>query len=178
MSGEAGSKLEASGLETCARCGVLGTDRRTLWMACFYAMNELGIPFEQVGIHGVVLRHEGFEPKTNIPRFSSVPYRDEFEQTAHTRQLFALRVCKGCRGEWMGAIKAWFRGPPGDAARWNDDASTHGADDGLPDLISETERLRAELTSLEQRVAAVRGAALQERARREAEDSTAPSYGK
>ena len=33
--------------EKCHRCGSVGEDRRTLWMACFYAMSELGIPFER-----------------------------------------------------------------------------------------------------------------------------------
>lgn len=32
--------------ETCQRCGDDGDDRRTLWMACLYEMNELGLPFE------------------------------------------------------------------------------------------------------------------------------------
>ena len=33
--------------EACQRCGEIGEDRRTLWMACFYAMGELGLPFEE-----------------------------------------------------------------------------------------------------------------------------------
>lgn len=33
--------------ERCARCGEVGEDRRTLWMACLYAMEELPIPFEE-----------------------------------------------------------------------------------------------------------------------------------
>ena len=32
--------------ETCQRCGAVGEDRRTLWMACFYEMRETGLPFE------------------------------------------------------------------------------------------------------------------------------------
>jgi hypothetical protein len=32
-------------MERCMRCGEEGEDRRTLWMACFYEMKELGIPF-------------------------------------------------------------------------------------------------------------------------------------
>lgn len=31
--------------ERCDRCNSTGQDRRTLWMACFYAMNELPVPF-------------------------------------------------------------------------------------------------------------------------------------
>lgn len=31
--------------EMCIRCKEVDEDRRTLWMACFYEMNELGLPF-------------------------------------------------------------------------------------------------------------------------------------
>ena len=31
--------------EKCDRCGSVGSDRRTLLMRCFYAMEELGVPF-------------------------------------------------------------------------------------------------------------------------------------
>ena len=34
-------------MDKCQRCGDIGEDRRTLWMACFYEMMELGIPFEK-----------------------------------------------------------------------------------------------------------------------------------
>lgn len=34
-------------MEKCQRCGEDGEDRRTLWMACFYEMIELGLPFEK-----------------------------------------------------------------------------------------------------------------------------------
>jgi hypothetical protein len=33
-------------MEMCQRCKREGSDRRTLWMACFYEMLELGLPFE------------------------------------------------------------------------------------------------------------------------------------
>jgi len=33
------------GKELCQRCGASGYDRRTLWMACLYEMDELGLPF-------------------------------------------------------------------------------------------------------------------------------------
>lgn len=155
--------------ERCARCGVLGHDRRTLWMACFYAMSELGVPFEEVGVHGVVLDYQGRD-HLGLTKFA-VP-GDEWERRAYTRGLFTLRVCKGCRGEWMTAIETWFRAPPGDASRWNSDASTYGQNDSLATLLADTERMRTELVSLEQRVEAARGAALAERDRREAEDRT------
>lgn len=40
------------GGETCQRCHDIGEDRRTLWMACFYEMNELKVPFEMVEVGG------------------------------------------------------------------------------------------------------------------------------
>lgn len=33
--------------ETCQRCKEVGEDRRTLWMACLYRMDELGLPFQE-----------------------------------------------------------------------------------------------------------------------------------
>ena len=66
--------------ETCQRCGENDYDRRTLWMACLYNMNELSIPFENKDI-----------------------------ETEHgTRNFYTLRVCKDCRADWMQAIKKWF----------------------------------------------------------------------
>ena len=34
-------------MEKCQRCEEEGHDRRTLVMACFYQMSELGLPFEE-----------------------------------------------------------------------------------------------------------------------------------
>jgi NMD protein affecting ribosome stability and mRNA decay len=34
-------------METCQRCGQEGHDRRSLLMSCFYAMDELNVPFTQ-----------------------------------------------------------------------------------------------------------------------------------
>lgn len=70
-------------METCQRCKETDEDRRTLWMACFYEMNELGIPFEQIG-----LSHLG-----------------------SLRHFYTLRVCKTCRADWMQAIQQWFNTP-------------------------------------------------------------------
>ena len=45
--------------EPCQRCGEVDHDRRTLWMACFYEMKELGLPFleiEESGRHFYTLR--------------------------------------------------------------------------------------------------------------------------
>lgn len=34
--------------EICQRCGTNDYDNRTLWMKCFYAMEELNIPFNHI----------------------------------------------------------------------------------------------------------------------------------
>ena len=38
--------------EICDKCKEVDEDRRTLWMACFYEMEELGVPFRQILIGG------------------------------------------------------------------------------------------------------------------------------
>lgn len=95
--------------EQCARCGELGEDRRTLWMACFYAMDELDVPFEVAGLSAVPVSFLGHEklPSFNIevPKFGA-PSPDDKPQV---RQFYTLRVCKECRGDWMAAIEKWFR---------------------------------------------------------------------
>lgn len=93
--------------EKCDRCGEVDEDRRTLWMACFYAMNELRVPFKNVAIRGVHQSQTGVEHlkmiDVDIPVFTDTP---EAEERQHN--FFTLRVCKGCRAEWMGAIEKWF----------------------------------------------------------------------
>jgi hypothetical protein len=72
--------------EACQRCEEVEEDRRTLWMACFYEMGEMKIPFET----------ETFEmPDGKI-----------------SRSFYTLRVCKTCRADWMQAIKTWFSEKP------------------------------------------------------------------
>ena len=68
--------------DRCARCGKVGEDRRTLWMACFYAMDELDIPFKQITI---------------------------CDDAGTNRGFFSLRVCKTCRASWMDALEKWFK---------------------------------------------------------------------
>lgn len=76
--------IESEAGEQCQRCGDVDHDRRTLWMSCFYAMNELELPFEQ---------HRLVHPN------------------GHNINFFTLRVCKDCRADWMAAIKSWFDTP-------------------------------------------------------------------
>lgn len=157
--------------ETCARCGVLGQDRRTLWMACFYAMNELSVPFEQVSVHGVVLAPNGPRDRFGNPEWESPPYGSEHETKSNHHPMFTLRVCKGCRGAWMQAIKDWFRESPTDVCRWNNDGTDYLPNDTLPAIVAELERLRVESATVEQRIGAYLSAAKAEEARREAEDA-------
>ena len=77
--------------EICQRCKEEGEDRRTLWMACFYEMNELQIPFEKESI-----REGGI--------------RDDHPNDIHN--FYTLRVCKDCRSDWMTAIQDWFKSQP------------------------------------------------------------------
>lgn len=92
--------------ETCQRCGEKGHDRRTLWMACFYQMDEIGLPFKQVAIKGEYLEHVGDEPSgllnVDIPKFE----RTDGKIKQHN--FYQLRVCKKCRSDWLMTIAKWF----------------------------------------------------------------------
>lgn len=90
--------------EKCDRCGDLGQDRRTLWMACMYDMQELELPFEKVRIDGVVdWNEQGYTgPKDSLGAGSPIDFR----------RFYTLRVCKDCRADWMIAIQRWFQDKP------------------------------------------------------------------
>lgn len=77
--------------EKCQRCEEIDDDRRTLWMSCFYDMDELKIPFKM----------EGMLDKEN-KNISNIP---------SGRVFYTIRVCKACRANWMEAIKSWFDNP-------------------------------------------------------------------
>lgn len=101
--------------EKCDRCGSIGEDRRTLWHACFYAMEELGLPFEQKVLFNAELEdiEKAQEPITipNTPitiQAGTVTCKGELTP----RGLYTLRVCKRCRAEWLNAIKNWFHATP------------------------------------------------------------------
>jgi hypothetical protein len=68
--------------ESCARCHEVDEDRRTLWMACLYEMDELKLPFK----HEVLQTH--------------------IQDNGH--KFYTMRVCKDCRADWMSAIQNWF----------------------------------------------------------------------
>lgn len=100
--------------EKCQRCGEVGEDRRTLWMACFYAMNELGLPFEQKTMFTAALEdlHKVKDPlKISLRSGEEInlgpgTVKCTGELTPHG--FFTLRVCKACRASWMDTLKQWF----------------------------------------------------------------------
>jgi hypothetical protein len=104
------------GQEVCQRCGEAGEDRRTLQMACFYEMRELGIPFEdrilfQANIEDLTPAKEpvaiplpGPEKKVLNLKSGTVTCSGELSP----EHFYTLRVCKKCRGEWLDSIKNWF----------------------------------------------------------------------
>ena len=107
--------------EKCVRCGDVGEDRRTLWMACFYAMEELGVPFERLMIRGTRHKYVGEkvvrpsltrEDGAVFPQFEVPEYSETPEGSVGDREFFTLRVCKDCRSDWMATIKKWFNDPP------------------------------------------------------------------
>ena len=96
--------------EACARCGEAGEDRRTLWMACLYEMGELGLPFDERQVIGVSTGLVEVIPDRFAPRKVFAEPAPDAKPWPH--KFFTLRVCKDCRGDWMGAIAQWFKNPP------------------------------------------------------------------
>lgn len=112
--------------EKCMRCGEVGEDRRTLWMACFYEMEELGIPFEKAEKYHI--SESDLEP---IKPSSFLMHKYETKGTVgvHPLQFYTLRVCKVCRAEWMQAIKDWFTNKPNRQEEYCADCRRNPADD-------------------------------------------------
>lgn len=96
--------------DACQRCGAVGQDRRTLWMSCFYAMDELdGIPFQGVQWDGITRPQTGTAPVEFLGRTFDAPlYGDPDSTLPHRMHFYTLRVCKACRAAWMSAIEQWF----------------------------------------------------------------------
>ena len=96
--------------EKCQRCKETGEDRRMLWMDCFYAMQELKVPFKKMAIKGFLQKQVGRKKlpilKVKIPIWANV---DGVEEGFFP--FYQLRVCKNCRSEWMSAIEDWFNRP-------------------------------------------------------------------
>lgn len=111
-------------METCQRCNEEENDRRTLWMACFYDMGELRLPFELLAVRGKVHRHTGEEPIEILPPLTRPVFEEIPDAPEHLYRFHTLRVCKGCRAEWMKAIKLWFNS---ENERESEDEITEGA---------------------------------------------------
>jgi len=95
-------------MDTCQRCNQEGEDRRTLWMACFYDLSELSVPFKRVCIEGEYLELERLEPG----RFGNLPVFKKTDGGISKHGFYTLRVCKECRADWMDSISKWFYEPP------------------------------------------------------------------
>lgn len=102
--------------DVCDRCGDCGADRRTLWHASGYAMEETGVPYRQFAVHGKTHertgtkefwfheedRKAGYKPHT-VPVYSEEPTGE-----IKGRGFYTLRVCKACRSSWMESLRNWF----------------------------------------------------------------------
>jgi len=96
--------------DRCQRCDEDGQDRRTLWMACFYDMAELPIPWTQRQIHGTVARPTG--TWKTIFQNLKVPEFEEHKGEPGNHNFFTLTVCKECRADWIESIQKWFEDKP------------------------------------------------------------------
>ena len=153
--------------EKCARCGTLGHDRRTLWMACFYEMRELGMPFEMIGLRGAIVERVTGQKHSSwgsCDEYTNT-YPDSDKSREDLRTFHTMRVCKGCRGEWMTAIQSWYRATPSSTCEWNNDASH--ASEPISKLLARAEELRTELLAVQQEVADTCRELRHEHARRE-----------
>ena|SRR3990167_634529 len=110
--------MSEDGRGECQRCGEVDYDRRTLWMACFYQMGELGLPFEEEALFHAKL--EECEKAADPVAIGLPGGRQINIQAGKVRchgeltpmGLYTLRVCKDCRADWMQAITTWFRATP------------------------------------------------------------------
>mgnify|MGYP007027865881 CR=1 FL=1 len=103
----------------CDRCGEIGQDRRTLWMACLYDMAELGLPFEEIAIRGAAKTVTQSRPLRERFRNEKVTafLKENLEMVNGDKaqilnRFFTLYVCKDCRADWMQVIQGWFDTKP------------------------------------------------------------------
>jgi hypothetical protein len=114
-------EVERDGVEgeICIRCGDVGEDRRTLFMSCFYAMEELGVPFNEIKVEGETFNRTGSQElwfgddKEEQKRKGFRPHLTPVYSEAATgkitnRAFYTLRVCKACRSSWLSTLKDWF----------------------------------------------------------------------
>jgi hypothetical protein len=107
---------ELTEVEVCDRCKEpLEGDGRTLWMACFYAMSELEVPFKEVPVFHV---HD-LNTLSMVKEPTVLGLKDgtkinlggaelKCSGTLHANSMYTLRVCKECRATWMNTIEKWF----------------------------------------------------------------------
>lgn len=138
--------------EKCDRCGAVGQDRRTLFMACLYEMGGLGIPFTPVGFHATPLKHVGPDPQFGFPRFEDQNgWPGTADEVPRKLSFYTLTVCKGCRAAWLYAIRDWFRNPTEPFLADNNDENIPKRQ-SLAALLADAERLRTDLVALQSRV--------------------------
>jgi hypothetical protein len=82
-------------------------------------MAELGIPFKEIAVRGVckdVTKGRsvyGSFGNEEVSAFLKEPLEMPSGDKAQIlNRFFTLRVCKDCRGDWLGAIKEWFNKKP------------------------------------------------------------------
>jgi hypothetical protein len=66
--------------DLCMLCGAYGADKRSIFMSCLYAIYEV------------------------LPEAIQLWYVPGFEEVKHQ---YYLRVCKSCRGAWLGKLEEW-----------------------------------------------------------------------
>ena len=87
-------------------------------MACFYDMNELGLPFEEKTLFqtDIKMLERAKEPfQIDLGRGEKITIDAGTVTTKgelSPRGLFTLRVCKDCRADWLDAVGGWFRKVP------------------------------------------------------------------
>jgi DNA replicative helicase MCM subunit Mcm2 (Cdc46/Mcm family) len=87
-------------------------------MACFYAMEELGLPFNKtVLFHADTEKLEKAKDPATIDlgkgrKLAIAPGTVTTTGELTPQALYTLRVCKDCRATWMGAIADWFKNKP------------------------------------------------------------------
>jgi hypothetical protein len=70
--------------DLCMLCDAHGADKRNLYVACFYAIKEV-VP-EAIDLSKVPQEESGVAPD---------------------RSFYYLRVCKSCRGRFLGMLREW-----------------------------------------------------------------------
>jgi hypothetical protein len=86
-------------------------------MACFYAMEELGLPFNRASLLEADPTHlKLHKPAPTLPLGNGVSINIgggevTTDQPLTVRGFYTLRVCKDCRSTWMSAVQRWFNEP-------------------------------------------------------------------